>query len=166
VAEKPHTYRVLGTDLAVTRYTGTTSAVPLEAADSWSTIDLRVARGGRGGLKQKADPVDLATVSGRDDLAQALTLRLLTPQGALAPLGHPEYGSRLVELIGRNNTDTTRNLARLYTIQAIQQERRVRQLRDLGVETVPGQPFTIRIGFSVVPMNDDEPLALALELTL
>lgn len=166
VTTKARSYRVLGSDLAVTRFSGTTSAVALEAADSWGTVDLRVTPGGRGGLKQKIDPVDLAVASGRENLAQALTLRLLTQVGALQPLGHASYGSRLVELIGRENNENTRNLARLYTIQAVEQEPRVRQLLDLAVETVPGQPDTIRIGFSVIPLNDDDPLALALEVTL
>ena len=164
--EKPKTYGVLGSDLALTRYSGTTSAVPLEAADSWGTVDLRIAPGGRGGVKQVVDPVDVAVAAGRENLAQALTLRLLTELGGLAPLGHPEYGSRLVELIGRENNQSTRNLARLYTIQAVEQERRVRKLLDLTAETVPGQPDTIRIGFSVLPVNDDDPLSLALEVTI
>jgi hypothetical protein len=34
------------------------------------------------------------------------------------------------------------------------------------VATTPDAPDTIRIGFSVVPRNDDEPLSLALEVTL
>jgi hypothetical protein len=164
VADPPRTYTTLGSDLAVTRYAGVASAVPLDAADSWGTLDLRVAPGGRGGLAPAGDPVDLASVGGRANLAQALTLRLLTPRGALAPLGHADYGSRLVELIGRGNDETTRNLARLYTIQALEQEGRVQALLDLRVERVREQPNTLRIWFAVVPRPDGEPLALALEV--
>jgi hypothetical protein len=69
-----------------------------------------------------------------------------------------------VEFIGRVNTDTTRNLARLYTLQALGQEPRVDKVADLVVETMPGQPDTIRIGFAVIPVNDSQPLALALAL--
>jgi phage baseplate assembly protein W len=160
------TYRALGADLALTRYVGAPSSVPLEAADSWGTLDLQVAAAGQGGLSQTGDIRDAATVAGRQNLAQALLLRLLTPRGALATLGHPDYGSRLVELIGRLNNDTTRNLARLYTLEALKQEQRVKEILDLTVETVTGQPETIRIGFSVLPLNDTDPLALALEVSL
>lgn len=163
---KAKTYNVLGSDLALTRYVGLPSGVPLEHADSWGTLDLQVVPGGRGGLKRAGEVEDLGAVSARANLAQALVLRLLTRQGALASLGHPDYGSRLIELIGELNNDTTRNLARLFTIQAIMQEPRVRQLLVLAVEPVTGQPNTIRVGFSLLPVDDDDPLALALEVTL
>lgn len=154
------TYRVLGRDIALTRYTGVASSLRLDAADSWGTLDLAVAPSSRGAL------VDLATSEGRENLAQALVLRLLTPVGALAALGHPQYGCRLVELIGQLNNETTRNLARLFTIEALAAEPRVAQVLDIQVRTVAGQPDTIRIGFSVLPLDDDAPLALALEVTL
>jgi phage baseplate assembly protein W len=160
------TYKVLGTDLALTRYSGVPGAVPLESADSWGTLDLQVVPGGKGGLPQLGDVRDAGAVSGRANLAQALVLRLLTRQGALTGLGHPDYGCRLTELIGELNNETTRNLARLFTIQAIKQEPRVRELLDLFVQTVSVQPDIIRIGFSVLPVNDDDPLALALDVSL
>jgi phage baseplate assembly protein W len=164
-------YARLGTDLALTRYTGLAGQAPLDAADSWGTLDLRAAPAGRGSVVRTvagtSEPaLDIATISGRENLAQALMLRLLTPLGALSPLGHPAYGSRLPELIGRLNTETTRNLARLYTIQAISQEPRVRELQQLSVTAVSDQPETIRISFSVLPLGDDGPLPLTLEVML
>jgi len=166
VAAKVPTYRVISSDLALTRYSGTAGSVPLEFADSWGALDLMVVPGGQGGLPQSGEVRDLAAISGRENLAQALILRLLSHQGALAPLGHPDYGTRLVELVGRLNNDTTRNLARLYTMEGIAQEQRVTKLLDLTVDTFDGQPDTIRIGFSVLPLNDDQPLALSLEINL
>jgi phage baseplate assembly protein W len=157
---------VLRTDLALTRYSGVPSAVELAAADSWGSLDLRVVPGGQGGLPQEGEIHDLTAASGRENLAQALLLRLLTRQGALAPLGHPEYGSRLVSLIGELNNETTRNRARLYTIQAVGQEPRAAELLELEVTTVPDQRDTIRISFSVQPRDDSEPLALALDVSL
>jgi phage baseplate assembly protein W len=160
------TYRALGTDLALTRYSGVASAVPLESADSWGALDLQVIPGGKGGLPRTGQVSDVGSVSARANLAQALVLRLLTRQGALAGLGHPDYGCRLTELIGELNNERNRNLARLFTIQAIRQEPRVAELLDLSVQTVSGELQTIRIGFSVLPVNDDHPLALALEVSL
>ena len=163
---KPVTHRMLGTDLALTRYSGVPSSVPLVSADSWGTLDLQVVPGSRGGLPLTGDVRDVGSVGGRDNLAQALVLRLLTRRGALASLGHPEYGSRLVELVGRLNNETSRNLARLFTLEALNQEPRVKEIIDLRAEAVDGFPDTIRIGFSVIPLNDSDPLALVLELNL
>ena len=69
--------------------------------------------------------------------------------GTLGALGHPDYGSRLVELIGRRNDETARNLARLYTLQAVREEPRVAELLELAVETTPDRPDSIRIDFAV-----------------
>ena len=68
---------------------------------------------------------DFALAEGRSNLGQALTTRLLTPRGEIAALGHPTYGSRLHEVIGQPNTPTTRNLAKLFVIEALNEERRV-----------------------------------------
>lgn len=166
--------RRLGTDLGLTRYVGTPARVPLEVADSWGTVDLAVRVGGRGGLRAKAkagekspDAVrDLVPVAGRENLGQALILRLLTARGSLAPLGHPSYGSRLVELVGQLNNASTRNLARLYTLEALQAEPRVAEVLGLRIEVTPDQPDVIRIDFAVRPVTDDPELALSLEVTL
>lgn len=163
-ATKQKTYRRHGSDLALTRYVGTASHVPLESADSWGSLDLKVSSGGI--TRRNADLVDFAAVAGRENLGQALILRLLTRKGSLAPLGHPDYGCRLTELTGEENNDANRNRARLYTIEAVAQEPRVRELLDLEVATVPGQPDTIRIALSVLPLDDDDPLSLGLEVTL
>jgi phage baseplate assembly protein W len=53
----------------------------------------------------------LETLQRVDNLKQALLLRFLTPTGELALLGHPDYGSRLSELIGELNNETNRNRA-------------------------------------------------------
>ncbi len=79
--------------------------------------------------------IDLAVVTGADNISQALLLRLLTPRGALEPLGHATYGSRLHTLIGERNTEANRNRARLYVLEAIAQEPRIRQVLALSVTT-------------------------------
>jgi phage baseplate assembly protein W len=163
---KAKSYERLKSDLALTRYTGLPASLPLQDADSWGALDLQAVPGSGTGLKKAAEVKDIGAVSGRENLGQALILRLLTHKGALAPLGHPGYGSRLVELIGQLNNETSRNLARLHTIEAVSQEPRVRQLLDLNVETAASSPDTLRISFSVMPLDDDAPLGLALEVTL
>jgi phage baseplate assembly protein W len=160
------TFARLGSDLALTRYVGTPSAVALDSADSWGGLDLQVVPASLGRRAPTADETDIGVVSERANLGQALIVRLLTPLGGLAPLGHPEYGSRLGELIGRGNDAATRNLARLYVIEALRSEPRVTKLLDLAVTTTPDSPDTVRIAFAVQPRGDDEPLALGLEVAL
>jgi phage baseplate assembly protein W len=78
---------------------------------------------------------DFETIGGRDNLGQAIVIRLLTRRGELTVLGHPEYGSRLEDLIGQPNTETTRNLMKLYILEALQAEPRVAKV--LAVEVAP-----------------------------
>lgn len=80
---------------------------------------------------------DFDVVAGRSNLAQAIIMRLLTPRGELGPLGHPEYGSRLHELVGRENTATTRNLLKLFILEALQREPRIQPTMDVVV--MPGE---------------------------
>jgi phage baseplate assembly protein W len=162
----PATFSVLGSDLAVTRYVGTPSSLSLDSADSWGGVDLAVVPASRGRRRPTADATDFEAVSERENLGQALIMRLLVPRGSLTPLGHPAYGSRLIELIGRENNETTRNLARLHVIQAIGEEPRVAELLDLSVTVADGRPDAIQIGFAVRPLDDDEALALGLQVTL
>ena len=77
--------------------------------------------------------IDLATASGDDNLGQAVIMRLLTPRGELAELGHPAYGSRVHELIGERNTDTLRELLRLYILEALAMEPRIDEIVQLEV---------------------------------
>ena len=83
--------------------------------------------------KQPGVKEDLALISGRHNLGQAVLIRLLTPRGELSALGHPTYGSRLHELVGRQSTETTRNLVRLHILDSLQQEARIAKVLDLSV---------------------------------
>ena len=96
---------------------------------------------------------DIGIVSGGANLAQAVLLRLLTPRGELAALGHPEYGSRLHELIGRQNTETTRNLVQLFILESLQQEPRIAEIVSLSVEPVPGSRDRVHVLLQVRPVR-------------
>ncbi len=96
---------------------------------------------------------DFRIVSGRENLAQAVKIRLLTERGELAALGHPEFGSRLHELIGRPNTENTRNLVRLYIIEALSAEPRIEKIVRLDVREVPGTRDQLSVELCVKPVN-------------
>lgn len=150
----------LGTDLFVTARFATHDA---------ASIDLQrrstpVRRPAPGAANEVAD---LAVVSGRENLAQALILRLLTPRGSLAALGHAEYGSQLHTLIGRDKTEELRKLCRAYVLEVVAQEPRVEDKAlelffDPASETVSSFAFTL----VVQPEGGDELVGLSLEFDL
>ncbi len=107
------------------------------------------------------DLVDLETLSTQDNLAQALLLRFLTPVGELQLLGHPDYGSRLFELIGELNNDTNRNRAKLYVLEALAAEPRVQQPPLLvSVTQNRANPTEMDIEIHLKPVDSDSVLNL------
>lgn len=77
---------------------------------------------------------DLATVSDRANLGQAILHRFNTRQGELSQLGHPEYGSRLHLLMGEMNNNRTRNLAEIYIRECLDQESRIAEIVEVRFE--------------------------------
>ena len=103
---------------------------------------------------------DIGCTSGRDNLAQAIIMRLLTPRGELTALGHPSYGSRLHEIIGKQNTETKRNLIKLYILESLKAEPRIKDSVKIFVE--PGDPMKDRVNvyLTVTPENEKVPMQI------
>lgn len=111
---------------------------------------------------------DMDIVSGRENLGQAMVIRLLTPRGELTALAHPDYGSRLHELIGRQNTNTTRNLIKLYILESLAAEPRIEKVLSVTVEPAKGTRDTVVVRLTVKPVASFQPLSIgpfALELS-
>lgn len=148
----------LGTDLKVVL------GPPGLAAQDDGGLDLLTVGGSRLGTTPQ---VEVQTVTGRENLAQALILRLLTPQGALAGLGHAGYGSRLSELIGRRKTDATRALCKAYVLEAVAQEPRVEDKAvDFAFDLASEGPSEIRFTLAVRPRTADGDLQIGLAVSL
>lgn len=111
-------------------------------------------------VRPQTGGIDLDRVTAVDDLRQALLLRFLTRVGELANLGHPDYGSRLFDLIGELNNDRNRNKAKLYVLQALAAEPRIQEVVSVTVKTHPGVPDRIDIDVSAIPIGSDTPLNL------
>ena len=151
---------LLGIDLSV---------VPNMVANDASALDLNL----RTRVNQRPRPgqpetvADFALLDGRQNLAQALLLRLLTPRGTLKSLGHESYGSRLHELVGRRKTEELRNLCRAFVLEAVAQEPRVEPKAlslefELDQESFDNFAFTL----SVASVTTGDPVALSLEVGL
>jgi phage baseplate assembly protein W len=105
---------------------------------------------------------DLITVSAEENLRQAIWLRLATPMGELTSLGHPDYGSRLLRLIGRLLTPQTLSLARAYVREALRREPRIKSIESLSVMPDPMRLGVLLIEASVLPVGRAKPLNLTL----
>lgn len=105
-------------------------------------------------------PLDLVTLEADKNLQQALLLRFLTPIGEMAQLGHPNYGSRLYTLIGELNNDINRNRAKVYVLQALGAEPRVKEIRSVVVTSSPRDRTRIDIDIVLIPIDSDTPLNL------
>lgn len=130
----------------------------------YAVADVR--RRGPGG---KGVTLDLDTIEGEDNLIQALLIRLLTPLGELTTLGHPGFGSRLHELVGRENTETTRNLIRLRILEALQQEPRIKKVVEVTVTPAVARRSSADVSILITPIDSMQivrigPFTLELEL--
>jgi phage baseplate assembly protein W len=96
---------------------------------------------------------DFVPRDGLENLAQGVILRLLTPKGELAALGHPEYGSRVHELIGQENDTAKRNLLKLFILDALKLEPRVEKVAELKVTPSPGTKSTVDVLLRVKPVG-------------
>src|SRR3954470_19071538 len=96
---------------------------------------------------------DFVPRDGLENLAQAVILRLLTPKGELAALGHPEYGSRVHELVGQENDTAKRNLLKLFILDALKLEPRIEKVVELTIAPSPGTKSTVDVLLRVKPVG-------------
>jgi len=158
----------LGTDLAVAPHLVAHDAQTLDFDPRLVPLTAHLRRLlADHGQPEPLRTADLGTLSGRENLAQALLLRLLTPRGALTALGHPEYGSRLHELIGRNKTESLRLVCRAFVLEAVRQEPRVEDAAtDLVFDPASEDGSTFVFTLGVRPVAGGDSVTLGLELAL
>lgn len=109
---------------------------------------------------------DVAVTAEVGAAVQFLVNRLLTREGELAALGHPDYGSRHHELVGEPNTERTRNLIKLYVLAALRRESRVQDVLQCVVSSADQQRDVVRVVLSVRLVDDDRPIEVVLPFDL
>ena len=119
------------------------------------------------GTPRGAPARDLLIVDGIAAITQAIANRLKTRKGELAPLGHPQYGSRHHELIGEPNVARTRDLIKLYILQALRDEPRIEKVlrADVTAEHTPPRE-SVKITLSVRLIREPTPLNLVIPFSL
>jgi len=146
-------------------------------ADPRMGVDLHLLEdlGHQAGLSRGSDlltsedeglGVDLATLDGTDNLRQALLLRFLAPLGELTALGHPDYGSRLYELIGELNNQANRNKAKMFVLQSLAGEPRIDKVEDLQVTQGLDDRNKVDIRMRLHAIDADSPLDLVFPFLL
>jgi phage baseplate assembly protein W len=125
--------------------------------------DADLASGPRTGAPGR----DLLVAEGIVAITQAIANRLKTRKGELAALGHPDYGSRHHELIGEPNVERTRDLIKLYVLQALRDEPRIEKVlrADVAAEHTPPRE-SVRITLSVRLVRQPTPLNLVIPFSL
>ena len=133
--------------------------VDLALRDGAGGADLTLA-GAAGGAG------DIAAAVGADNVVQALAMRLRVRQGELAPLGWPDYGSRLHELIGEPDLARTRLKAQVFARAAIEADPRVQKVESVSIIRIPGERQVLRLDMLVTVISERQPLNLIFDLAL
>ena len=128
--------------------------------------DLRLLERG-GDFDVTADRAgDLALAEGNENIAQALTLRLLVRRGELGALGWPNYGSRLHELIGEPNNTRTHTILMGHARAAVEQDPRVREVTGMRAYVLPGERDVARLEMEISLITENNPLNLVFDVRL
>ncbi len=147
---------LLGTDLAL-HYRSSTGM--------FSDADLAVSTApGRLATDRRLDVAVARDLTAADQL---LANRIQTRKGELAPLGHPEYGSRHHELIGQPNVERTRNLIKLHVLEALRHEPRIEEILGCRVWAPHDPPRDqVRIELDVSIIGEPAPRNLVVPFSL
>lgn len=109
---------------------------------------------------------DFETVSHEDNLAQAIIARLATGEGELHDIGHADYGSRLHDLIGEPNNETTRERIKNTVRDCLAQEPRLREVTSIVVKQNPDDPNRLDIEITVLPIESSTFLSVVYPFSL
>ena len=153
LAERQRLFSRLGVDV------GLTFAGP---AGMYDDADLATTQSTHGFTSD--DDVEL--VERVEAARQMLVNRIMTRRGELAPLGHPDYGSRHHDLIGEPNTERTRNLVKLHILECLRHEPRIAKV--VRCDIVPMERFrdVVRIVLDIRLVDAPQPLNLVVPFEL
>ena len=109
---------------------------------------------------------DIELAEGNDNIEQALLLRLRVRKGELAPLGWPDYGSRLHELIGEPNNSRTHVMLMAHARNAVELDPRVAEVLLIRAEVLPGERDVVTLVMDIALIDAPNPLNLVFDVSL
>jgi phage baseplate assembly protein W len=104
---------------------------------TWKDLKLRIKYDANGFVTtdlSTSHSGDLELISGRDNIIQAIRNRLATSHGELASLGHPDYGSKLDDVIGEPNTSDTHRIIETLVKDCILKEPRIEKVIKINAK--------------------------------
>lgn len=104
---------------------------------------------------------DIRSVSGIENIVQAINNRLVTERGEL-PL-HPEYGTNMADIIGSANSDHVHKLVELEIYEALSYEDRIQNVEIVNID-VQGTSVMIDIRFQ--PVNSGREVLNTFQLSI
>jgi phage gp46-like protein len=134
-------------------------------SDEWGT-DLRLREAVDGVDLVPRGSGDLARASGVDNVVQALWMRLRLRRGELAPLGWPDHGSRLHELLGERNLARAQARAIAFAREAVQADSRVVAIPNVRASVPPGARDLVRIEMDLVLSGDPATRTMGFDVRL
>lgn len=127
--------------------------------------DLRLEVRDDGSLDLSPQAGPRPTVAGKENLIQALVLRLVVGRGELGGVGHRRYGSRVSELIGEPLTVANLALLRRHVRAALKDDPRVVAVLDLEVRAQRDTPGSVDVRASI-RATDGEAVEVAVAIDL
>jgi len=102
---------------------------------------------------------DIASVSGVDNIKQAVKDRLMTEKGEY-PL-HPEYGTNIPSIIGTARTPYTERMVRLEILQALSLEDRIENVQITSL-TIEHTTVYVEVSYTVKLTSANESVAVTI----
>ncbi len=128
--------------------------------------DLRLVETQTGADLALSASGDLDLVEDELNLGQAIVHRIRTRRGELTDIGHRRYGSRLYDLIGEPNNDTTRERIKVLVREALAHESRVKEILGLTVTPSKDRADAVSIEISVSAIGGEVPLNIVMPFYL
>ncbi len=128
-------------------------------------VDLKLRFDREGADLALSGSGDVETISGVENLAQAIVCRIKTVLGELAELGHPDYGSRIYEFMGMPNNERTRRLIRGAVLECLGGEDRVSEVIEIRVVPHRLESEAVVVEVSVLTVGG-EVLGVSLPISL
>jgi len=120
--------------------------------------DLRLVYSDIGADLTVSPSGDLEVVDDEFNLGQAIVHRMMTRPGELLDIGHSSYGSKLYDLIGEPNTETTREKVRAVVIEALEREPRVKKIVKVSVTQRVDRTDAVDVDVSIIATGTEVPL--------
>lgn len=109
----------------------------------------------------RSDQGDIVTVSGLDNLGQAVKMRLQTLFGAL--LLHPEYGNQMLLHLGEAGTPYFSGLARYYALECVSQDPRVHSVDVADFSIIQDKVY---LNLKIVPIGSQDPITQSISFKI